>query len=136
MPDPASGDSTQTARSLLPRRWGRRPREGHCDPARREPPASALDGLLEASSVDPVAVAAAAAAEAVVTADEQYGRPGPPIDGRSPFFVAMTATFGVALGALGVTVIYFTRGMLLLLLLSLFIAAGLDPVVTFFHRGR
>ena len=135
MPDRTSGDATQTERSLVPRRW-RRPREGRCAPVPPNPSTSALDSLLEASSVEPEHVAAAAATEAAATDEEQYGRLGPPIDGRSPFFVAMTATFGVALGVLGVLVVYFSRGMLLLLLLSLFIAAGLDPVVAFFQRRR
>ena len=135
MPDRTSGDATQTERSLVPRRW-RRPRGGRRAPAQPDRSASALDSLLEASSLDQEHVAAAAADEAVAADEEQYGRPGPPIDGRSPFFVAMTATFGVALGVLGVLVVYFSRGMLLLLLLSLFIAAGLDPVVAFFQRRR
>jgi predicted PurR-regulated permease PerM len=95
---------------------------------------NALDGLFEQSGAEPKDVMAAAAEEASVTHDHAYGEPGRPFDRRTPFWVAMVATFGVALAAVGLYILYDARSILLLLGLALFIAAGLDPVVAWLHK--
>ncbi|MDA8061495.1 MAG: AI-2E family transporter, partial [Actinomycetota bacterium] len=61
-------------------------------------------------------------------------RPGPALDRRSPFWVGLSATFGVAVATLVIVTVYYARNILLLLGLSLFVAAGLDPVVAWLHR--
>jgi predicted PurR-regulated permease PerM len=88
-----------------------------------------LDDLSSENPPDIDAVAEAAAAEARVNDDLAYGHIGRPFDRHSPFWVGLTATFGVAAAGTAVWAVYAARQVLLLLLLSLFIAAGLDPVV-------
>lgn len=129
-----SGLSRLRRRAIVEGRW---PAEPPRRPAGRPEPAAgetALDELLEAGQVEPEEVAAAAAAEAAVSDEDAYGRIGPPIDRRSPFWIGMSGTFGVAVAALLILMIYYARGVLLLLGLSLFIAAGLDPMVAWLHR--
>lgn len=95
---------------------------------------SVLDELLEADFAEPEEVAEAAAVEAAVTDAEAFGHIGPPLDRRSPFWIAMTATFGVAVAGVVIVTVYFARSILLLFGLSLFIAVGLDPVVAWLRR--
>ncbi len=63
-------------------------------------------------------------------ASERFGRPGRPLDRRSPFFVGMTGAAGVAVTYGIVELIIAARSVLILIGLALFIAAGLDPLVT------
>lgn len=93
-----------------------------------------LDDLASEEPPGIDAVAAAAAVEAAVDEDNSYGRLGRPLNRRSPAWMAMTATFGVALAAVVLWAVYAARQVLVLLLLSLFIAAGLDPLVNWFRR--
>ena len=86
--------------------------------------------------------AAAPIREAVQTAERVaeetggLGRPGPPINRRSPFFIGMTAAAGVAITA-GVIALLFKAGSLLTLIgMALFIAIGLDPIVSWLTRRR
>ncbi len=64
------------------------------------------------------------------------GRPGRPLDRRSPFFVGMMAAAGVAVTYGLVELLIRARGVLVLIGLALFIAAGLDPAVTWLTRRR
>ncbi|HEX3488133.1 MAG TPA: AI-2E family transporter [Streptosporangiaceae bacterium] len=64
------------------------------------------------------------------------GRPGPPVDRRSPFFVGMTAAAGVAVTYGLVELLIRARGVLVLIGLALFVAAGLDPAVTWLSSRR
>lgn len=63
-----------------------------------------------------------------------FGKPGRPLNPRSPFMIGMKATAGV------ITVIALTelllkaRSVLILIGLAFFIAAGLDPVVVWLSR--
>jgi len=66
-----------------------------------------------------------------VTEDSPYGEPGPPLE-HTPFYMGL-------LGGLGVAVAYFlaTRflqigSVLILVLVALFLAAGLNPIVEYF----
>ena len=59
-----------------------------------------------------------------------FGVPGRPLDRRSPFFVGMAATAGVAVTIALVELIIHARSVLVLVGLALFLAAGLDPAVT------
>src|SRR5262249_28665707 len=83
----------------------------------------------------PVAEAAKAAAR---QAEETggLGRLGRPMDRRSPFFIGMAGAAGVAVTIGLVELAIRARSVLVLIGLALFIAAGLDPVVSWLTRRR
>jgi predicted PurR-regulated permease PerM len=65
---------------------------------------------------------------------EDLGEPGPPLDHRAPFFVGFVGGLGALLAlwlALNVQAIGST---LMLVVVALFLAAGLNPAVEFFER--
>jgi len=64
------------------------------------------------------------------------GRPGQPLDRRSPFFIGMTAAAGVAATYGLVEILIRARSVLVLIGLALFIAAGLDPIVNWLTSRR
>ncbi len=76
--------------------------------------------------------------QALVAAErtDGLGRPGRPLDRRSPFFIGMTAAAGVALTYGLVELLIRARSVLVLIGLALFIAAGLDPAVEWLTRRR
>jgi predicted PurR-regulated permease PerM len=79
-----------------------------------------------------------AAEAAAVQAEETggLGRLGRPMDRRSPFFIGMAGAAGVAV-TVGLVELAIKAGSVLVLIgLALFIAAGLDPVVTWLTRHR
>ena len=70
----------------------------------------------------------------IPTSDEDLGEPGPPLDHRAPFFVGFVGGLGALLAlwlALNVRAIGST---LMLVVVALFLAAGLNPAVEFFER--
>jgi predicted PurR-regulated permease PerM len=77
---------------------------------------------------DRVREAVDAAAETRRAGD--LGQPGKAINRRSPFFIGMSAAAGVAVTYGVVELIIRARSVLVLIGLALFIAAGLDPVVS------
>jgi len=83
----------------------------------------------------PVAEAAKVAAR---QAEETggLGRLGRPMDRRSPFFIGMAGAAGVAVTIGLVELAIRARSVLVLIGLALFIAAGLDPVVSWLTRRR
>jgi predicted PurR-regulated permease PerM len=80
--------------------------------------------------------AEAGAEPATVEEPEPFGRPGRPLDRRSPFFVGMTGAAGVAVTYGLIHLIIAARAVLILIGLALFIAAGLDPLVSWLTRHR
>jgi predicted PurR-regulated permease PerM len=78
--------------------------------------------------------ARAAAAQAEETGG--LGRLGRPMDRRSPFFIGMAGAAGVVVTIGLVQLVIKARSVLVLIGLALFIAAGLDPVVTWLTRHR
>ena len=62
------------------------------------------------------------------------GRLGRPMDRRSPFFIGMAGAAGVAVTIALVELIIRASSVLVLIGLALFIAAGLDPVVSWLIR--
>jgi predicted PurR-regulated permease PerM len=64
------------------------------------------------------------------------GEPGRPLNKRSPFFVGMAAAAGVAVTYGVAELIIRARGVLVLIGLALFIAAGLDAAVSWLTRHR
>jgi predicted PurR-regulated permease PerM len=79
-----------------------------------------------------------AARGAAVQAEETggLGRLGRPMDRRSPFFIGMAGAAGVVVTIALVELIIRARSVLVLIGLALFIAAGLDPVVSWLTRHR
>jgi predicted PurR-regulated permease PerM len=77
-------------------------------------------------------------AEAVAEAEHTggLGRPGRPLDRHSPFFIGMAAAAGVAVTYGLVEVLIRARSVLVLIGLAMFIAAGLDPAVSWLTRRR
>ena len=80
--------------------------------------------------------------EAAKTAAKQaeetggLGRLGRPMDRRSPFFIGMAGAAGVVVTIGLVELAIRARTVLVLIGLALFIAAGLDPVVSWLTRRR
>jgi predicted PurR-regulated permease PerM len=64
-----------------------------------------------------------------VVGGPELGRPGPPLNRRSPFLVGLAGAAGVAVTYGLVELVLAARGVLVLIGLALFIAIGLDPAV-------
>ena len=64
------------------------------------------------------------------------GTPGRPVNRRSPFMVGLTGALGVAVAYGLIELFLRARSVLILIGLALFIAAGLDPVVSWLVRHR
>ncbi|PSL51472.1 putative PurR-regulated permease PerM [Saccharothrix carnea] len=77
----------------------------------------------------PVAEAEAVAAE-ISTPQQPLGRPGKPLNRRSPFFVGMLGAAGVASTYLLGQIVVTAQDMLVLIGLAWFIAIGLEPAVS------
>jgi predicted PurR-regulated permease PerM len=76
--------------------------------------------------------------EAAAVAEETggLGRPGEPLNRRSPFFVGLAGAAGVAVTYGLAELLIRARSVLVLIGLALFIAVGLDPAVTWLTRRR
>jgi predicted PurR-regulated permease PerM len=74
--------------------------------------------------------------EIVASADEQhpFGVPGPPMEARSPFRIAVSATFGVILVLLAAESVIKARSVLVLIAVSAFLAIGLNPMVEWLQK--
>ena len=83
---------------------------------------------------DPLVDTAVRRIEAKASEDKPFGEPGRPISPRSPFRIAFTATLGVALAYLLVQAVISARGVLILLLVAMFLAIGLNPTVERLER--
>jgi predicted PurR-regulated permease PerM len=84
------------------------------------------------------APAAAPAAEeddsaGVPVADDYLGEPGPPLDHHAPFYVGFVGGLGVLVAIWMATQIQAIGSTLMLIVVALFLAAGLDPAVRFFE---
>jgi predicted PurR-regulated permease PerM len=69
--------------------------------------------------------------EIVAEVDEQhpFGVPGPPMNFRTPFWMAISASFGVLLVLLAAQSVVKARSVLVLIAVSAFLAIGLNPMV-------
>jgi predicted PurR-regulated permease PerM len=85
-----------------------------------------------ADAEDRVREAVEAAAETKQSGD--LGQPGRPLNTRSPFFIGMMGAAGVAVTIGLVELLLKARSVLVLVIVALFIAAGLDPVVKWLTR--
>ena len=79
---------------------------------------------------------AEAVAESIRSPDDPLGRPGEPLNRRSPFFIGMTAAAGVAVTVGVVKPVLIASDTLVLIGLALFIAVGMEPAVSWIVRRR
>jgi predicted PurR-regulated permease PerM len=93
----------------------------------------AVDQPMEGNSEDRIHEAVEAAA-ALAEETGGLGSPGRPLNRRSPFYIGMAATAGVAVTFGLVELLIKARSVLVLIGLALFIAAGLDPAVGWLTR--
>ncbi len=64
------------------------------------------------------------------------GKPGRPVNRRSPFMIGLMAAFGVAVAYGLIELVVKARSVLIIIGLAMFIAAGLDPIVGWLVRHR
>lgn len=97
--------------------------------------ASAAESAAEAHDVvDPLLDPEVRQREAGVDEDNPFGRPGRPLSRRSPFFLGLFGALGVATAYLLVEAVIGAQQVLVLLLIALFLALGLDPSVSALER--
>jgi predicted PurR-regulated permease PerM len=84
--------------------------------------------------LDPLLDTAVRKIEAQVDEDNPFGKPGQPLSRRSPFRLGFTAALGVALAYGLVSALIAVRSVLILILISAFLAIGLNPAVEAFER--
>ena len=75
-----------------------------------------------------------AAHEMADQSESGMGRPGRKVNRRSPFWIGMTGAFGVAVTYGLVELFLRSKAVLIVVGLALFIAVGLDPVVSWLTR--
>ncbi len=86
------------------------------------------------AGVEPDRMEEAVKAAAEASEAGNLGQPGKPLNRRSPFFVGLAATAGVAVTIGLIEIVIHARSMLILIGLALFVAAGLDPGVSWLTR--
>ncbi len=100
-------------------------------------PTGALDqatAAAEGTAADPEDRVREAVEAAETKQSGDLGRPGAPMNRRSPFFIGMTGAAGVVVTIAVAELLLKARSVLVLVIVSLFIAAGLDPVVRWLTR--
>jgi predicted PurR-regulated permease PerM len=132
-PPSPDGDAAQSAESAEAADAA----AGAARAAQRSAEQSAQDAEVAAAGADDAAAEAAEAAKAAI--EEQLiptagdlGEPGAPLERRSPFYVGFGALVALWLGLRIVDI----GSVLILIVVSLFLAAGLNPAVEFLQRHR
>jgi predicted PurR-regulated permease PerM len=74
--------------------------------------------------------------EAGATPTQPYGSPGAPASRRSPFRIALQASAGVIVAVAVAVVAYTVRDILVIVLVAMFLATGLNPAVEWLRRHR
>jgi predicted PurR-regulated permease PerM len=74
--------------------------------------------------------------QAGASTDTAFGEVGRPFDRRQPFFVGFAGALGVACAVVLAWAVVVAGQVLVLLLLSFFIAVGFDPLVLWLYRRR
>ncbi len=85
---------------------------------------------------DPLLDTAIRQIEAGASDDHPFGKPGEPLAERSPFRVAFAATFGVLAALLIAKAALLVRDVIILIVISAFLAIGLNPAVEWLQRHR
>ena len=70
----------------------------------------------------------------VVGGPDDLGEPGPPLDRRAPFYIGFVGAFGALVAYWLATNIQAIGSTLVLIIVALFLAAGLNPAVEFLER--
>ena len=83
----------------------------------------------------PVAEAEQLAAE-LSSSEQPLGSPGPRFDRRSPFYIGLMASAGVAVTYAAVRVLASMSSMLVLIGVAFFLALGLEPAVSWFVKRK
>lgn len=83
---------------------------------------------------DPLLDSAVRRLEAKVDDENPFGRPGRPLNARSPFRIGFTGALGVALAYLILQAVAHARQVLILVVISAFLAIGLNPTVAWLER--
>jgi predicted PurR-regulated permease PerM len=73
---------------------------------------------------------------AAADANSRFGQPGERFDRRSPFWIGMAGGLGLAVAYIFFLAVSSALRVLLLMVLALIIAIGLDPIVTMLQRRR
>jgi predicted PurR-regulated permease PerM len=84
---------------------------------------------------EPIEAAEDAAAR-ISTEDQPLGKPGKPLDHRSPFFIGLTGALGVGVAYGFFQMLISARDILTLIGLAVFLAIGLNPVVDWLTQRR
>jgi predicted PurR-regulated permease PerM len=104
----------------------------------REGAVEAGEAAVEAAEVidpdDPLLDTAVRKIEAQADEENPFGKPGRPLSRRSPFRLGFTAALGVALAYGLVNALIAVRSVLILILISAFLAIGLNPAVEALER--
>lgn len=95
---------------------------------------AAVEAAAAVDADDPLLDTAVRKIEAQADEENPFGKPGRPLSRRSPFRVAFTAALGVALAYALVQAVIAVRSVLILLLISAFLAIGLNPAVEALER--
>jgi predicted PurR-regulated permease PerM len=88
----------------------------------------------ERTAGDPVLDPAVRAEEAGVDDDNPLGRPGRPLNGRSPFRIAFSGALGVGAAYLLYQAVVSAKSVLVLVIVAAFLAIGLNPIVSRLER--
>ncbi|TQK70538.1 MULTISPECIES: AI-2E family transporter [unclassified Nocardioides] len=88
--------------------------------------AAATDGVTEHAGIDPAAP--------VDAEDAPYGRLGKPFDRRSPFYYGFIGALGALTAFWLFQAVIGIGSVLMLVVVSFFLAAGLNPAVSFLER--
>jgi predicted PurR-regulated permease PerM len=98
--------------------------------------AAAVHAAAAIAPDDPLLDTAVRKIEAKADDEHPFGRPGRPLNSRSPFRIAFTASLGVALAYGLVNALIAVRQVLVLLLIAAFLAIGLNPAVDALEARR
>lgn len=96
---------------------------GETEPVRTQP-----------DRIEPGAAPTPPPAAALTVASDDLGEPGPPLDHRAPFYVGFVGGLGALAALVLGLALQAISGTIVLLVVSLFLAAGLHPAVLFFER--
>ena len=95
---------------------------------------SAIAANEDMASTDPLLDTAIRQIEAGATEEQPFGTPGAPLAPRSPFRIAFAATWGVLVALVIAAAIWSVRDVVILIVVSAFLAIGLNPAVELLQR--
>jgi predicted PurR-regulated permease PerM len=97
---------------------------------------AAVAAAAETDPDDPLLDTAIRQIEAGASDDQPFGTPGAPVGERTPFRIAFSASLGVLLALLLAKAVTLVRDVLVLIVISAFLAIGLNPAVEWLQHHR